>query len=321
MVAVTSADLTFLPWEVAELFADVYEDPIEPVAVEALTERTEGWAAALRLWHLARRLGQQTLIAPPENPSPNALGGLPECLHDYVDREVLAGLPDPLLRFAQAMSVFDAVTPERADRMLGTTGSRRALGDLARRVQLIVPMGEVDSYRFHRVLREHLRAGLAVDHGTNALRAMFDEAAVVLTAEGAHAEAFRARCRGGNAAEAAHLVVVNHALMLADLATEAQVLPEYDHIIIDEAHNLEEVATDQFGFTADQARLIEFLDSLFETGGVNTSAGLFAELPKHFQHSAAGQGDMDKASAIAQAAGPAVTRARQSVYDLSLIHI
>lgn len=116
-------------------------------------------------------------------------------------------------------------------------------------------------------------------------------------------------------AEAAHLVVVNHALMLADLASEAQVLPPYDHIIIDEAHNLEDVATDQFGFTADQARLLEFLDSLFEVGGASTSAGLFAELPRYFQHSAAGQADMDKASAIAQAAGPAVTRARQSVYD------
>ncbi|HNP70299.1 MAG TPA: helicase C-terminal domain-containing protein [Kouleothrix sp.] len=116
-------------------------------------------------------------------------------------------------------------------------------------------------------------------------------------------------------AEAAHLVVVNHALMLADLATEAQVLPAYDHIIIDEAHNLEEVATDQFGFSVDQARLLEFLDNLFETGGASTSAGLFAELPRYFQNSAAGQADMDKASAIAQAAGPAVTRARQSVYD------
>jgi DNA polymerase-3 subunit epsilon/ATP-dependent DNA helicase DinG len=122
---------------------------------------------------------------------------------------------------------------------------------------------------------------------------------------------FRAR----RAAEAAHLVVVNHALMLADIATDAQVLPEYDHIIIDEAHNLEDVATDQFGFEVDQARLLELLDSLFETGGANTSAGLFAELPKHFQHSAAGQADMERASAIAQAAGPAVTRARQSVYE------
>ncbi len=214
MVAVTAADLTFLPWEVAELFADVYEDPIEPVAVEALTERTEGWAAALRLWHLARRLGQQTLLAPPENPSPNALVGLPECLHDYVDREVLAGLPDPLLRFARAMSVFEAVTPERADRLLGTTGSRRALTDLARRVELVVPVGDIDSYRFHRVLREHLRAGLVVDHGTTALRAMFDEAAGVLAAEGAHAEAFRARCRGGNATEAANLLAGHGASVL-----------------------------------------------------------------------------------------------------------
>lgn len=116
-------------------------------------------------------------------------------------------------------------------------------------------------------------------------------------------------------AEAAHLVVVNHALMLADLATEAKVLPDYDHIIVDEAHNLEEVATDQFGFAVDQNKLLDFLNSLFELGGASTSAGLFAELPRFFQNSAAGEGDMQKASAVAQAAGPAVTRGRESVYD------
>jgi DNA polymerase III epsilon subunit family exonuclease len=116
-------------------------------------------------------------------------------------------------------------------------------------------------------------------------------------------------------AEAAHLVVVNHALLLADLAAEAMVLPPYDHVVVDEAHNLEDVATDQFGFSVDQNKLLEFLDSLFEAGGAQTSAGLFAQLPVHFRESAAGQGDMDKASAIAQAAGPAVQRARQSVYD------
>jgi DNA polymerase-3 subunit epsilon/ATP-dependent DNA helicase DinG len=116
-------------------------------------------------------------------------------------------------------------------------------------------------------------------------------------------------------AEAAHLVVVNHALMLADLAAEANVLPPYDHIVIDEAHNLEDVATDQFGFGVDQAQLLKFLDDLFQSGGASTSAGLFAELPRHFQSSAASQGDMEKASKVAQEAGPAVTRGRQSVYD------
>jgi DNA polymerase III epsilon subunit family exonuclease len=117
------------------------------------------------------------------------------------------------------------------------------------------------------------------------------------------------------AAEAAHLVVVNHALMLADLSAEAMVLPKYDHIVIDEAHNVEDVATDQFGFEVDQTRLLEFLDDLFQSGGANISGGLVADLPKHFRESAATQGDMDKATGVAQAIGPAVTRGRESVYD------
>lgn len=116
-------------------------------------------------------------------------------------------------------------------------------------------------------------------------------------------------------AEAAHLVVVNHALMLADLASEASVLPYYDHVIVDEAHNIEDVATDQFGFEVDQSKLVQFFDDLFQTGGANVSGGLVAELPMHFRESAATQGDMDKATAIAQAMGPAVTRARESTYD------
>ena len=49
-------------------------------------------------------------------------------------------------------------------------------------------------------------------------------------------------------AEHAHLLVVNHALLLADLAAENQTLPPYQHLIIDEAHHLEEVTTDQLTF-------------------------------------------------------------------------
>ncbi|MEO7910434.1 MAG: helicase C-terminal domain-containing protein [Roseiflexaceae bacterium] len=116
-------------------------------------------------------------------------------------------------------------------------------------------------------------------------------------------------------AEAAHLVIVNHALLLANLDQELSAFPPYDHVIIDEAHNLEEVATDQFGFEVDQNELLKFLDDLFMTGGASTSAGLFAELPKHFRESAATESDMEKATAIATGAGPAVTRGRQSVYD------
>ena len=44
-------------------------------------------------------------------------------------------------------------------------------------------------------------------------------------------------------AEAADLVVVNHALLLADAEIGGGLLPEFDHLVIDEAHHLEDAAT------------------------------------------------------------------------------
>ncbi len=49
-------------------------------------------------------------------------------------------------------------------------------------------------------------------------------------------------------AEGAHVVVVNHALLLSDLATGGSVIPPYDYLIVDEAHHLEEEASRQFGY-------------------------------------------------------------------------
>jgi DNA polymerase-3 subunit epsilon/ATP-dependent DNA helicase DinG len=44
-------------------------------------------------------------------------------------------------------------------------------------------------------------------------------------------------------AEAADLVVINHALLLADAEVGGGLLPEFDHLVVDEAHHLEEAAT------------------------------------------------------------------------------
>jgi len=54
----------------------------------------------------------------------------------------------------------------------------------------------------------------------------------------------RARSR----AKGANIVIVNHALLLADAASGNQLLPHFRHVIIDEAHHLEDVATQQFGW-------------------------------------------------------------------------
>ena len=58
-------------------------------------------------------------------------------------------------------------------------------------------------------------------------------------------------------AEQAHIVVVNHALLLSDLARGGGLIPEYQHLVIDEAHNLEDEATRQLGFNVSQEKLDE----------------------------------------------------------------
>ena len=66
--------------------------------------------------------------------------------------------------------------------------------------------------------------------------------------------------RARKQAEAAHLVVVNHALLLSDIAHGGRVLPPYEHLIIDEAHHLEGEATRQFGFSGGEREVSELLE-------------------------------------------------------------
>lgn len=121
---------------------------------------------------------------------------------------------------------------------------------------------------------------------------------------------FRARRR----AEQSHLIVVNHALLLADLATPSQVLPDYDHLVVDEAHNLEEVATRQLSFSVDQAGLLTFLDSLYQEDGP-TLAGLLTELPTSFQQGVIAAHLMARMEQTRKALFPSIERARTATRD------
>jgi ATP-dependent DNA helicase DinG len=61
----------------------------------------------------------------------------------------------------------------------------------------------------------------------------------------------------------ADIVVVNHHLFFADLSIRqtdaAAILPDYSAVIFDEAHELEDIATDYFGFHISNFRLSEFI--------------------------------------------------------------
>ena len=61
-------------------------------------------------------------------------------------------------------------------------------------------------------------------------------------------------------AEQAHIIVVNHALLLSDLAHGGSLIPEYKYLIVDEAHHLEDEATRQLGFQVGPEQLDEELE-------------------------------------------------------------
>ena len=68
--------------------------------------------------------------------------------------------------------------------------------------------------------------------------------------------------RARRAAQSAHLVIANHALLLADSGANGSVLGQIKHVILDEAHNLEKEATDHFRRRATDHELNELLNSL-----------------------------------------------------------
>ena len=74
-------------------------------------------------------------------------------------------------------------------------------------------------------------------------------------------------------AESAHILIVNHALLLADVATGNRVLPDYDHLIVDEAHHLEDATTNALSFKISQ---FEVERALRELGG--PKAGLLGQV-------------------------------------------
>jgi len=68
--------------------------------------------------------------------------------------------------------------------------------------------------------------------------------------------------RAKTAAQNAHLLVVNHALLLSDVATGSKVLPEYDYLIVDEAHHLEGATTNALSFKLTQFDLMRMLKEI-----------------------------------------------------------
>ncbi len=149
---------------------------------------------------------------------------------------------------------------------------------------------EDDSYEKLKLFSKHSKTGVKselFDSSSSFEDSLWENvASSSLTCAHTKCPYYRNRCfyyRARAALESADIIVANHHIVLSDaLIKEAKVLPEYDAIIFDEAHNLEKNATNYFTQTASTAEILRLLDKLY-LKKKNKEAGFLSEISENTQ--------------------------------------
>jgi len=151
MVEIGPEDLAMDAAEAHALLAQGDID-LARVDVAEVVRRTEGWPVALHFAALS--LGAGGRRAAP-------LAGDDRFLVDYVQSELLSGLPPRLVSFLTRCSALERLSGPLCDAVLATTGSADLLESLARSNLLVAPLDRRRQwYRLHRLFRELLGSRL-----------------------------------------------------------------------------------------------------------------------------------------------------------------
>ena len=126
--------------------------------VERLLERTEGWAAGLRLAGLSLR------SEPDRDAFIAEFAGDDRAVADYLTGEVLADLPAVPRELLLRTSILERVCGELADALTGETGGALVLEQLERAGMFLVPLDRHRTwFRYHGLFAELLRARLRLE--------------------------------------------------------------------------------------------------------------------------------------------------------------
>jgi len=145
LAEIRAPDLQFSLAEAREMFAEAGVELPEPT-VALLHERTEGWAAGLRLAALS--------LAGHPDPARLAAGfsGSERTVAEYLLAEVLDRQSQEVRRLLLRTSVLERVNGELADLLTGGSGGERVLQDLEQANAFVVSLdGERSWFRYHQM--------------------------------------------------------------------------------------------------------------------------------------------------------------------------
>jgi LuxR family maltose regulon positive regulatory protein len=145
-------DLAMTRVEAARLLAAMGHR-LDADTLDTLLQRTEGWPAGLALaaLYLAEGGGRANV---------GRFGGADRLVADYVRDEVLCDLPDDARAFVVRTSVLDMLSGSLCDALLDRDDSASVLDALAREGLVLAVDRTGERYRYHRLVRDTLRAEL-----------------------------------------------------------------------------------------------------------------------------------------------------------------
>ena len=150
LTEIRAADLRFSAAEAAGLVSAVSQVQVGSDAVDALVDRTEGWAVGLKLAALT--------IRGSSDPAARAAAARDDRhIVDFLSSEVLDRLPADRRAFLVRTAVLDRLCGSLCDAVLGRTGSAAVLEALERADLFVVPLdAHREWYRYHRLFRDVL---------------------------------------------------------------------------------------------------------------------------------------------------------------------
>jgi LuxR family transcriptional regulator, maltose regulon positive regulatory protein len=154
LAEIRAGDLRFSLAEAGELFTAAGVELDEP-SLAILHERTEGWAAGLRLAALS--------LAGHPDPEQFAaeFSGSERTVAEYLLAEVLCRQPEPVQRLLLRTSILGRVNGELADLLTGDEGGERVLQDLETAGAFVVSLDSARSwFRYHQLFAGLLRLEL-----------------------------------------------------------------------------------------------------------------------------------------------------------------
>jgi LuxR family maltose regulon positive regulatory protein len=153
-----AADLRFTAEEAATLLGETAGSGMPTPLADALTVRTEGWAAGLQMAALSLRghADPAGFVA--------AFSGSHRFVLDYLADEVLDAQPEQVRAFLLDTSVLERLSGELCDAVTGRVDSQAMLQQVERAGLFLMPLDQVRGWwRYHYLFADLLRARLQAE--------------------------------------------------------------------------------------------------------------------------------------------------------------